>query len=142
MPLLLLQPIHNLLPVGDARYRRAGKLGWDAMQKVCTDQGMQLCPREKYCPDFKSVDSPGRPIYGATGDNSENWAPVAEKNGVQDWVRIGAASDSLCKTHTELTGETPGWSKAGHSDKQVLLCCEGVFGGSLLRTSHTFSQSH
>ena len=125
MTLFFSQTSHNLLPAGDATYRRPGKLGWDAMQKVCADQGMRLCPRQKYCPDFNSVDSPGRPVYGATAGISENWAPVAEKDGVQDWVSVGTASDSLCKTHTELTGETAGWGKAGHSDKQVLLCCEG-----------------
>ena len=95
------------------------------MQKVCTDAGLQLCPREKYCPYFKSVQSPGPPIYGATADVSVNWAPVAEQNGVKDWVSIGTAPANLCKTHIEITGETPGWNNAGHSDKQALLCCEG-----------------
>lgn len=52
-----------------------------ASSAMCANEGLRLCTRRKFCPDFARVSYQNSnpyatmPIYGATG-KCDNWAPI------------------------------------------------------------------
>lgn len=97
-----------------------GASTWNDTKQKCEDAGMNLCTRDKLCPEGPLKDPIDGMIPGA-----DVWAPVGDEEN--EWASIGNydPSNRLCKTHTEVAGETPAW---GINDASPWLkkipCCK------------------
>merc|ERR1711865_625528 len=93
---------------------------WTASQRVCINQGKQLCTFDKICPK-------GEGSYPVDGGSSvaHDWSPMLRADGVtNDWVHISSkGGHSYCKPHGKHHG-LPAWgTQPSNIFNHKIYCC-------------------
>lgn len=84
----------------------------------CSFKKLRLCPFEAYCP----LGEGSLPYGGVTGDKTESWAPLLNKDNY--WVQLGdgnGVDEKMCGVM-----ETPEWGVTGKSNEEItrhVMCC-------------------
>lgn len=114
-----------LAPAEDAWFSASD--GWisgskDDALRFCEGKMMILCNYADLCPDGPSRSSTGSDRVGQNGEDSEQWAPVAD---LDDWVLVGMKGKNKatqCLTHEQMN-QTPFADDMTKDKMQHIKCC-------------------
>ena len=109
----------NWISNGISEFAISGSTTWQQAHDKCDMERMQLCSREKICPDGK-LNTP----FGGM-DGKDTWVPTSEASNT--WVSVGNfdPSERLCRTHEDSLGAKPEWGTRNASNpiRSKVFCC-------------------
>lgn len=105
---------------------------YEKAEEFCANvAGMDLCPREAYCPNGPIAAAVSKPLFlQHEAFEGEQWAPVKDEYQDDSYILVGKISGNpvtTCHTYRHFrSGEMPQWALDGSSPelKMHILCCK------------------
>lgn len=100
---------------------------WEDALIFCENvAGMELCPKDAYCPSGNDVSNPNPLFLNREPFNGEQWAPFLKDGEVNSYVLVGDLNgnpQSACLDYRELHSTSPDWGSGSVELKENIMCC-------------------